>query len=103
MAMVSTDAAGQYGGPAHPVTDAPIQVERWPSEIPLLFFTGLVSAAVWLLAAVTIIGLLYAMFLAAFFFVGVLMNAISRSTKERRMALLALALGALSVVVALGA
>ena len=41
--------------------------------------------------------------LAAFFFIGVLMNAISRSTKERRMALLALALGALCVVVALGA
>ena len=41
--------------------------------------------------------------LAAFFFVGVLMNAVSRSTKERRMAVLALALAALCLVVALGA
>lgn len=41
--------------------------------------------------------------LAAFFGLGVVMNAISRSTKERRMALAALALGVLCVVVALNA
>jgi len=40
--------------------------------------------------------------LAAFFGLGVVMNAISRSTKERRMALVALALSALCVAVALG-
>jgi hypothetical protein len=40
--------------------------------------------------------------LAVFFAIGVLMNAISRSDKERRMAVLALALSALCVVVALG-
>jgi hypothetical protein len=40
--------------------------------------------------------------LAAFFALGVVMNAISRSTKERRMALVALVLSALHVVVALG-
>lgn len=40
--------------------------------------------------------------LAAFFGIGVLMNAISRSEKERRMAFVALALSALCVVVALG-
>jgi hypothetical protein len=40
--------------------------------------------------------------LAAFFGIGVLMNAISRSKKERRMAFVAAALSALSAIVALG-
>jgi hypothetical protein len=40
--------------------------------------------------------------LAGFFAIGVVMNAVSRSKKERRMALVALALSALSVIVALG-
>lgn len=40
--------------------------------------------------------------LAGFFGIGVAMNAISRSMKERRMALVALPLSALSVIVALG-
>jgi hypothetical protein len=38
--------------------------------------------------------------LAVFFALGVVMNAISRSTKERRMALVALALSVLCVIVA---
>lgn len=38
--------------------------------------------------------------LAGLFGIGVVMNAISRSTKERRMALVALALGILCVIVA---
>ena len=40
--------------------------------------------------------------LAGFFGIGVVMNAVSRSTKERRMALVALPLSALCVIVALG-
>ena len=40
--------------------------------------------------------------LAAFFGIGVVMNAISRSRKERRMAFVALSLSALCVLVALG-
>ena len=40
--------------------------------------------------------------LAAFFGIGVVMNAISRSRKERRMAFVAAALSALSAIVALG-
>jgi hypothetical protein len=40
--------------------------------------------------------------LAAFFGIGVLMNAISRSKKERLMAFVALALSALCAIVALG-
>lgn len=40
--------------------------------------------------------------LAAFFGIGILMNAISRSEKERRMAFVAAALSALCAIVALG-
>jgi hypothetical protein len=40
--------------------------------------------------------------LAGFFAIGVVMNAISRSEKERRMAFVALALSVLSAMVALG-
>lgn len=40
--------------------------------------------------------------LAGFFGIGVVMNAISRSVKERRMAFVALSLSALCAVVALG-
>ena len=40
--------------------------------------------------------------LAAFFAIGVVMNAISRSRKERRMAFVALSLSALCAMVALG-
>ena len=64
--MIPTDTAGRYA----PVSaDAPIRVDRWPSEIPLLVITGLVSAGVWILAAVSIIGVMYAAMLGAFFFV----------------------------------
>jgi Zn-dependent protease with chaperone function len=71
MTMVSTDTAGRYaalsGTPAG--MGAPIKVERCPSEVPLLFVTALVSAGIWLLAAISIFGLAYAAFLGAFFFV----------------------------------
>jgi cytochrome bd-type quinol oxidase subunit 2 len=40
--------------------------------------------------------------LAGFFGIGVVMNAISRSAKERRMAFVALALSVLCAIVALG-
>ena len=66
--MIPTDTAGRYAA-ASVTADAPIRVDRWPSEIPLLVITGLVSAGVWILAAVSIIGLAYAAFLGAFFFV----------------------------------
>jgi Zn-dependent protease with chaperone function len=52
-----------------PVYESPIRVERWPSEVPLLVVVGLISLGVWLLAAITIVGLIYAAFLCAFFFV----------------------------------
>jgi Zn-dependent protease with chaperone function len=68
MSMVSMDGAGRYAGTSA-AAEAPITVDRWPSEIPLLVITGLVSLGVWLLAAVSIIGLAYAAVLGAFFFV----------------------------------
>lgn len=48
---------------------APIRVERWPSERPLLVVSAIVSALIWLLAIVTVFGLLYALVLGSFFFV----------------------------------
>lgn len=65
--MTTMDSTGRYAA-AGP-TDAPIKVERWPSELPLVILTGLISAGIWVLAAVTIIGLFYAAFLGVFFFV----------------------------------
>jgi hypothetical protein len=56
--------------------------------IDLLASTDLARNAVWALAG--------------FFGIGVVMNAISRSTKERRMAFVAFPLSALFVIVALG-
>lgn len=46
-----------------------IRVERWPSEIPLFVLTLFASAALWVLAIVTIVGLLYGFVLGVFFFV----------------------------------
>lgn len=47
----------------------PIRVKRWPTERPLLVVSAITSAVVWLLATVTVVGLLYALFLGSFFFV----------------------------------
>src|SRR5262245_15126098 len=44
-------------------------VQRWPSERPLFAVCVAVSALLWLLLTVSVIGLLYALFLALFFFV----------------------------------
>ena len=52
-----------------PLYESPIRVDRSPSEGPLLILVGLISLGVWLLAAISIIGLIYAGFLCVFFFV----------------------------------
>jgi Zn-dependent protease with chaperone function len=46
-----------------------IRVERWPSEIPLLVLTLIVSAGLWLFAIISIIGIFYGVFLGMFFFI----------------------------------
>ena len=42
-----------------------IRVERWPSEIPLFVLAAIASAALWLLAVMTIIGLVVNLVLVA--------------------------------------
>ena len=70
MTMVAMDASRSTARSAPAAgADTPITVERWPSEMPLLLVTALISAGVWLLAAITIFGLAYAAILGAFFFV----------------------------------
>lgn len=45
-----------------------IRVERWPSEIPLFALALIASAGLWLLAVITIIGIIYGVMLGMFFF-----------------------------------
>jgi len=56
-----TAAPGAYQGG--------IEVERWPSEIPLYALCIVVSLLIYLLLVVSVVGLVYALALAAFFFV----------------------------------
>ena len=51
----------------------PVLVERWPTEIPLLILSALVSAGLWVVAVVTIIPIVYAAMLGLFFFVAQVM------------------------------
>jgi len=51
-----------------PVSRA-LDVERWPTELPLFALVALCSVFVWILLIVTVIGLVYAAFLGVFFFV----------------------------------
>ena len=44
------------------------QVERWPTEIPLLILVLLAAIAIWVLLAVTIIGLFYVVLIGIFLF-----------------------------------
>jgi Zn-dependent protease with chaperone function len=52
-----------------PAPSPDIRVERWPSEIPLFVLAVVASAGLWLLAVVTIIGLVYAVMIGVFLFV----------------------------------
>jgi len=46
-----------------------IQVERWPSEMPLFFAVVVAAVLVWLILIVTIFGIFYAVLFGLFFFV----------------------------------
>jgi len=46
-----------------------IEVERWPSEIPLLMITGLIGLAIWGALILSRIGLVYAAFFGLFYLV----------------------------------
>ena len=50
-------------------SDAPVRVERWPSEIPLLVAVSIAAVLIWVLLTATMIGLIYAVFIGLFLFV----------------------------------
>jgi Zn-dependent protease with chaperone function len=50
-----------------PDDSSPITVARWPSEEPLFALAALISAGLWLLLTISVIGLVYAGFFAIFF------------------------------------
>lgn len=68
MLPVMPEAAAPYA--QRRVIDSPIRIERWHSEIPLAVVIGLISALIWLVAIVSIIGIVYAAIIGLFFFVG---------------------------------
>lgn len=51
------------------VRDA-VHVERWPSERPLFVLAVLVSLPIWLLLIVSVVGLIYAVLIGLFLFMG---------------------------------
>ena len=48
---------------------APVRVERWSTELPLLAFVIIASGFIWMFLAISIIGMAYAVILGLFFFV----------------------------------
>jgi Zn-dependent protease with chaperone function len=48
---------------------APVRVERWPTEIPLLIMVVIAAAGLWVLLAISLIGFFYAFLIGAFLFV----------------------------------
>lgn len=55
---------------AHRDQDAvPVQVERWPTEVPLRILVLLASLVIWLGLAVSIIGIIYVLFIGLLLFV----------------------------------
>lgn len=61
---MSLEPAPSVAPPPH----ATITVARWPSELPLAVCVALASVGIWILLAVSILGLVYATLLAVFFF-----------------------------------
>ncbi|HEY4230582.1 MAG TPA: M48 family metallopeptidase [Thermoanaerobaculia bacterium] len=54
--------------PAPPASDGPIHVRRWPSEAPLTVLVVIAAILIWAVVVVSIVGIVYALFLAVFFF-----------------------------------
>ncbi len=50
-------------------SSTPIVVSRWPSEIPLLVLTAIFAAIIWIALAVSVIGFVYVLMIALFFWV----------------------------------
>ncbi len=49
--------------------DAPIVVERWRNEMTLFVISAIISVFAWFFLAISIVGLIYAVFIALFFFI----------------------------------
>ena len=62
---VAATAPSSYSPPAS--NGSPITVARWPTEIPLLVVCILISIPLWIVIAVSVIGLVYAVLLTVFF------------------------------------
>src|SRR3954463_9178719 len=57
----------RYSSSPSPSDSTPIVVERWPSEQPLFILAALVAAGLWGVIILTVIPLIYAIFLGLFF------------------------------------
>lgn len=64
-----SESTTDFASTLRPRDESPIRVERWPSEIPLLIVVTAISLVVWVLAIVSIFGLVYAAIIGLFFFV----------------------------------
>ncbi len=53
--------------------EPPLKINRWASERPLLFLVWLAAIAIWILLAVSLIGIVYAALLGLFFFLAHIM------------------------------
>lgn len=54
--------------PAPPAPSGPIHIRRWPSEAPLTVLVVIAAILIWAVVVVSIVGIVYALFLALFFF-----------------------------------
>jgi hypothetical protein len=92
---------GHYAwGGAWRILPAPLRVASVVAAVIYLFTGAIILDAAGVADLVPFDSRVAVWVLAGLFGMGVLMNAISRSTKERRMALVALALSVLCVIVA---
>ncbi len=55
--------------PAGSTPAAPLQIERWPTEVPLRILVILASVVIWLLLALSIFGIIYALLIGMFLLV----------------------------------
>lgn len=66
---VRAPSGAPAGAPTRAPVDTPIRITPWPSELPLFAVALVVSLVLWLLIVVSVVGLVYAVFLGLVFFV----------------------------------
>ncbi|HEX5580637.1 MAG TPA: M48 family metallopeptidase, partial [Gemmatimonadaceae bacterium] len=67
--MTTAAPASLHSQSYTPGSAAPIRVTRWPTEMPLFAVSLAVALVLWLVIVVSVVGLVYAVMLGAFFFV----------------------------------